>query len=479
MAEPLKRLEFLGKRVLPQSPQIPGSAFMPRADHVLRHLAQASDEREYQRMIDTETSISSAIDQRITGLLEEGWEWAPGASGSTLAHAHADFVGSFTSDPDLRLATVLREMVETIFLGWRPCETIWKVEPWGGAPRLVPSRIICHEPHRFKFTTDGKLAMTQTGGLAMAMLFDLEDPTVALKWQIATAGSTRSPYGRSWLQKMWLLWFVRHEFAKMTDKAIARALGVFRAKYTAGKLGESVPGSVAQITDELSKVFSVLDANNVLVELSGWSLEAVDFKTDLVGNLDTLFRYYDDQFRIAIVGQTLTSSQGQRGSQALGRVHQQVLAGYQRSDGRQLQVWMNTLARRMIEANFGPQDPRDFPSFTLRMFSRPDLEATAMFYNMRGPIDGAKFAERFNVPALLKPAADDFVLLRGESEEVTMPGTQTANDTTKRQPSARSDVGNQVSAIHRIASSELGPAGVDELYRSTVDALLRENPDPR
>lgn len=478
MAEPLTRTAFLQKKVAPMSPAVPGSSFMPRADLVLRHLAQAADEREYQRMIDTETAISSAIAQRITGLLEEGWEWAPGRTGSRTAEQLAEFLGAFMADPELHLSTVLREMLETIFLGWRPCETIWKIEPFDGAQRLVPSQIICHEPWRFRFTVDGKLALLKSGMVSMATLYDLDDPVNALKWQVLTAGTTLTPYGRSWLQKMWLLWFVRHEFTKMSDKAIARSLGIFKAKYLSTGIGDTVPGTAAQITEELQKVFKVLDASNVLVELSGWSLESVEFKTDMVGNMEKLFRYYDDQFRIGIVGQTLTSSQGQRGSQALGRVHAKVLEGFQRSDGRQLQVWMNILARRMVDANFGTPDPRDYPTFLLRAFSRPDLEATGLAYNMGGAIDGKKFAERLNVPVNFDPATGDVVWQRQPGDqEVTMPATQAL--TTETRPTARAaDDNRQASAIEVLAAGGLGPKGVADLYRGVTADLLRANPDP-
>jgi hypothetical protein len=485
MSEPIKAPRLLEKSVVPMSPSIGdlgmGVHFLPRADKILRHLAASADEREYQRMIDTEDAISSAIEQRVSGLLEDGWEFLPGRADSRNAQMFADFAGAFLKAPEIKFPIVLREMLEAIFLGWRPCETLWHLRKYEGSVRLVPKRIICHDPWRFRFTVDGDLALIHRSQLQIR-LFRLDQPVERLRWQIATAGSTKTPYGKSWLQRMWLLWFVAKEFSKMSEKAISRALGVFRAKRTGGhaKLRGSDSTVLQSLPGELVKAMEILDSNGVLVELSDYSLDSLDLKVDLVGNLETLWKYFDDKFRIGIVGQTLTSSQGKIGSQALGREHRKVLESFWRADGRQLTAWMATLLQVMIDSNWGEQAPDEYPVFALRAFSKPNLPGVALYLNAGGKVDARRFAEELNVPAIFDESEDDVVLQRVPgSGEITMPGSE-RDEGRERRPTARAaDDSRQASLVDGLLSGEgIGPSAVQTLYEGAVSRLLADNRDP-
>ena len=85
-----------------------------------------------------------------------------------------------------------------------------------------------------------------------------------------------------------------------------------------------------------------------------------------------LVRYVDSQISIAVLGQTLTTQEGDSGSYALGAVHNQVRGDIERSDGRQLAATLRRdLAIPIVTLNHGPRDA--YPRIVIERESPPDL----------------------------------------------------------------------------------------------------------
>ena len=120
-ATPAVERALLQKRIPPTTPQglaTIGGRMLPRDDVVLTQLA-LSDEREYQKMFDTAVSVSSAVEQRINGLLEHGSEVVVGDSGSPEAEMLRDFSIRFLKGIP-HWHTLQREMLMSVYYGWRP-----------------------------------------------------------------------------------------------------------------------------------------------------------------------------------------------------------------------------------------------------------------------------------------------------------------------------------------------------------------------
>jgi phage gp29-like protein len=114
----------------------------------------------------------------------------------------------------------------------------------------------------------------------------------------------------------------------------------------------------------------------------------------------------------AILGQTLTSGEGEHGTQALGKVHERVRLDILRADARALAA---TLRRDLIRAfatfNFGPEAVTLAPYLTPQIEEPEDLESKArvlqQVQQMGLPIPARWLREEFGVP---EPEIDETVL---------------------------------------------------------------------
>ena len=86
-----------------------------------------------------------------------------------------------------------------------------------------------------------------------------------------------------------------------------------------------------------------------------------------------LVSYIDSQISIAVLGQTLTTQAGDKGSYSLGQVHNLVREDIERSDGRQLGATLRRdLVIPLVTLNHGPR--KAYPKVVIRRVSNPDLK---------------------------------------------------------------------------------------------------------
>jgi hypothetical protein len=300
-----------------------GSDILQNNDPVLLYLA-LSDEREYERMIETDSAISGAIEQRINGLTAQGWEVEIGMSQSAEARKYADFMEQVFLRMR-RFGTLRREVLRSIYYGWRPVWLDWTTEfDFDGRPHFAVEFCRAKPPWEYEFTVAGDLVFT---GQIQPIVYS--DPVDKLHWMICTAGTTDSLYGHSWLRRLWMLFFLSKKFEKMSAQAMQRALGIVKAKQQGGQLG-GLGGRLTEtpkeeeVIAEIAKVMKALNAHNVLMETQGWSLE---FITDvgLTEAHDKMMSHFDTKKRQAIVLQNLTSEIKGFGSRAAAETHAEIL----------------------------------------------------------------------------------------------------------------------------------------------------------
>lgn len=366
-------------------------------DPVLRLLA-LSDEKEYKRMIDSDTAIGGAVEQRISGVISAGSEIVPGPSRSDNARMLAKFAIRLLKHIP-KLGTFRRESLRAIQYGWSPIELQWKYDMDLGAGRGTPQwgivRAVVRKPWNYHITKDGFLVRGAHSGRDPEIL---DSPVDEMRYRIFTAGSTESPYGEAYLRRVWLLFFLSKKFERMSAQQMQRSLGILKAKMGKGR------GKIAQskIDADLSRVLTMLNSYNVLWEIGESTLEFIDLP-HITENTVTLLDYFNKQKVIAIVGQNLSTNVTQ-GSFAAAQTHvDNVLRSYIEADAREEGDWYNDqIIAPAIYVNFGEQDPMDMPRWRSKLF-RPklDLKATQTYYNMAGKIDAREFAERADVPAAL------------------------------------------------------------------------------
>ncbi len=125
------------------------------------------------------------------------------------------------------------------------------------------------------------------------------------------------------------------------------------------RLGRFPPNADPDDKAVLYRAVRNVAADAAAIVPEGMNIEFVD-DTTVRGRaeiFERLIAYIDSRISIAVLGQTLTTEQGDRGSQALGNVHQQVREDIERSDARQLAAALRRdLVIPIVQLNHGPRD---------------------------------------------------------------------------------------------------------------------------
>lgn len=116
---------------------------------------------------------------------------------------------------------------------------------------------------------------------------------------------------------------------------------------------------------------------------------------------ERLVQWATDQQSIVVLGQTLTTQAGDKGSQALGRVHNDVRMDLRRADARKLASTLSAdLVRWIVDFKFGPQ--ADYPRFSFEVDTTEQrLERVKLFQEVQKlgvPLPAAHVHEVLGVP---------------------------------------------------------------------------------
>lgn len=384
---------------------------IPNNDPVLRYLSQYGDERAYIAMEESEPKIYDAWDHRIKALLGKGTELRPGASKSGTAKMLHEFAIEQLKRIK-RWHDVQKLILDARKWGWRPMQIILDTEAtFRGRPAWFASKLVDKPPQRFRFTDKGALVITD--GL-LRPVDVIQGDRLELGWLLCTSGSINSPYGTAIYRKIWFLWYLKNRFMQKFAQGMERSMGTMKAKKAFSVTGEGLsastsPNEAAAVVGELREAITLLNDHNVLVQMGGWEL---DYITDLAfaeGWLKAL-EYCDDAIQTAIVGETLTSDAGDRGTQALGTVHAGVRDDYAIDDASFLEDTVDTFLEKMIRANFADVDPADLPKLHCHIKTRLDMTHVQAMHAMGAPIDGDRLAELTGVPLNKEPQPGDLVL---------------------------------------------------------------------
>lgn len=472
-----RRVEAVEKDIGPGSPlslRMTGTA-LPKDDPVLVYLA-LSDERAYRQMITANDAIGSAIRQRATLLLGEGSE-VQAADDSVRAGELKDAAVAFLAGIQ-SWHQVQHDLLHAIWYGWRPSFVAW--EPSlrvGGRAFWGARKVRVFDPWLFHQTHDGALIARDGGRDAV-----YDSPEDQLVWWTSRYGSTVSPYGRSQLQGLWLLHFLGQRWSKISGQAMSRLLGLPKAtrKSASGALPASKGAeSRAALREEdlgkeLAQVLAMLESNNLLVELSEWSLDVIQMpgvSTDLV----KITEHFNERFRIAILGQNLTSKVVE-GSFAAAQTHNAILRSYLRDDAKWLAGVVNDdLLRRFFAINFPDAEPQLLPRWRPAILEpEANLEATRLYWSMGGVVDAGAYARRFGVPAADEPGA---VLQRPQQlGGLAVGGVPRAAEARSRAiPTTGDDDLDSATGAAVDQAAEV----LSRHYRDLVDRFERANPDPK
>lgn len=188
------------------------------------------------------------------------------------------------------------------------------------------------------------------------------------------------------------------------------------------RLGKHAPGATDTEKDALLDAVRSIGSDAAAIISRNTEIEFVTAqKTGSVNLYERLAKWCDEQMSKAVLGQTLTSSSGDVGSQALGNVHNDVRQDLTEADCKALgKTFRHQAIRPMVGFNFGWDAP--LPMFRLLYEPPEDLKAAAETYKTLAEtgldISQEHMSQRFQIP--MRSESETPLLRQGQSDTVPL-----------------------------------------------------------
>lgn len=331
-------------------------ALLPDPDPILTDMGVALE--TYNRLLN-DAHVWACYESRTSGTQSHEWRIEPAAEGSTLANKKAaDFIKTVMDGIDV--GAVIADMLDAIFFGYSPIEVIWAQTPsiravpettrTDGPSVWRPVNLIGRPPEYFAYDQNNRLRFISRDHQWDGEL--LPDRKFLVTRHHATY---RNPYGQRVLSKcFWPVTFKRG--------------GIKFWSICAEKFGMPwVLGKVPRGTNETERerilsslVQMVQDA--VAVINADQTVEFLDDSSRATSGefYDRLVNAANNEISKAILGQTLTTEIGDKGSYAASQTHFAVRNDLIGSDKKMVAAAFNTLFRWITELNFATAQPPTF-----------------------------------------------------------------------------------------------------------------------
>lgn len=465
-----------------RSEVLTGTAEITSLDDVVRRKGY----RYLRRMLENNAFLDGIWESRTLATLGLGWIVTP-ASDEARDREIAEFVtaaldrlrGPFSGD--------IAELLDGIWYGHAISEIVWEewASPWGR--RIVPSALTNVAVENFAYVVDphgGVTAINQTmprrqNGLPI-------DKFVVARWK----GQPGDPYGGPTASRLyWEDWFMREgrKFWAIANERFGSPTTTVSYPRTSNTATKT---EALKVLDELQASTGIAMSEDIKVAFlessrSGKSTYG-DFQADC-----------QDIIRIRLLGQTLTSGNGDPGSNALGVVHDLVRQDILKADTEWVYSHIQEqLVRRIVAINYAgaaeptigarPRDLRD------RVQLLPVVESAV---RLGVPIGQTWFRETFGIPT---PGPDEELLVKPEPLALGPVGDPASDAAGEPHPPTDGQFGNRdarpESRIHRFAaipSVEAGeglsrdltptetPAVVTAIERVSTDLLASAREEAR
>ena len=306
------------------------------------HVVQKKGFGYLRRMDDRNGFLYGLMRSRIEAIKRRGWEVSPGAD-TPRDREIAAFVHDALERMDGSFLDDLTEILQAIKFGYSVLEIVW--QPWESerfGSRWSIEALRAKRQEEFAFVTDefgNTTALVQTSPVRQELPLE--------KFVCAVFDpEPGNPYGKGLYSRLfWHDWFMREGWKFWA--VAAERYGMPIVKMTVPRnAGAQTRADAKNLLDNLQTSTGIVLPENMELDL----VEAVR------GGRMTFGEFINSQkepIQIAILGQTLTSTVGERGSRALGEIHQQVRDEIIDSDAQWLYTVINEqVVRRLVDYNY-------------------------------------------------------------------------------------------------------------------------------
>lgn len=289
------------------------------------------------------------------------WDIEPPPNASSEEQAVADRVREWVSSIPSFEEDVLLEMMDAVLKGFKGIEMWWEADQGTLQPRLAarPQRWLCLGEDRNSLRLrDGCSTYGQ--------------PLTPYGWMLHIHRSRNGYLARGSLVRILAPTYLFKHFAirDLAEFLEIYGLPVRLGKYPAG-------ASDAEKRKLLQAVVGIGHNAGGIIPQS-MALDLLNAADGNEGPFRTMWHGMDAVQSKIILGQTLSSSEGQHGTQALGNVHNEVRHDIQASDAKRVAATLTAqLVAPMVLLNIPGANPRRLPRFVLDVSEAEELSRYA------------------------------------------------------------------------------------------------------
>ena len=340
---------------------------LPDPDIVLRK--QGKDMRIYKELL-CDPHVYACTQSRKAGVLSLDWEINRGFDKDKNIEEIENLLKK------LNVRKLISDILDCTQFGFQPLEIIWKRYKNG---KILPEKIVAKPPEWFCFDDDNNLKFRTKENYYGELLPDK-------KFLLAQNNPTyNNPYGERTLSRVF--WSVTFKKGGM------KFWVVFTEKYGMPHLiGKHPRGATKAETDSLADMLEemVQDAIAVIPDDSSVEIQEAN-KTSSADIYEKLIDKMNSEISKAILGQTLTTEIGTKGSYAASNTHMEVRQDIIDSDKKLVESVINQLIQWIYEINYGANV--DIPNFEL--YAPEDVDLTLAQRDKILSETGIKFTKEY------------------------------------------------------------------------------------
>ncbi len=400
----------------------PARGLTPSRIHaIMREAEQGQMLRQVELADDMEerdTQIFSELAKRKNGILKLDWAIEPPENADAREQKMAEQVDAWIKALPNFKRTVLFNMLDGILKGFAAVEMWWELQDGSLQPRFA------YRPQRWFTLDQDRDRITLRNNTAYG------EALQPYNW-ILHKHPARSGYpARQALSRVLMFPYL---YKNYSTRDLAEFLEIYGLPLRLGKYP-----SGASDTEKLTLLRAVTDIGHNAAGIIplGMELEFQNAATGTEAPFEAMLNRMDDAISKAIIGQTLTSSQGKHGSNALGNVHNEIRLDILAADAELVAESITSqLIAPMCLLNIAGANPKRLPRFVLEVPEPEDIKLLSEAYPAlanAGLKIGVKWvAKKLRIP---EPDKDEDVLQAAVPSAA--PGTPGAPGTPAPAPTA-------------------------------------------
>lgn len=398
---------------------------LPNPDEVLKFEAGGKSYDLYRKILKKDARIADLLRTRVTAIESTAWNITPyidtaaGALNATPeAEAQADLIKRmFELDDGSKLRRLISiSYRDSLSQGFSIDESIFGYD--AQTEKFIVDEFKPRLPERFRFNDDWEAVLIGT------FLEGFQTKTLD-QWRFVifrNGGGAENPYGDALCQELYWLFYFKKEIMKFWATYLERfGTPILDVEYTADlKQNKELAAQIDNMAETYINATAVRHPDDVKLSL----LEATRSGE---GTYDAFIRWVDQQFAKSILGQTLTTGEGERsGSFAQSKTHGSVAQSVLERDCAAIEAVINQqVIKPTVDLNWAdvqgyprlrfdcrpPEDLKnkaDYLEIVQRMGLPIPTEYTQDSFSIPAPIEGEEILEKVQpVPLLGLPAPDD------------------------------------------------------------------------